>query len=169
MTYKSFTNGTKHILDLIFCSTSLYSKFVNLNVIDNLLNSYHYPILIEYETSLNLNNDTIIEKKFDFRRPNWIEFSNELPTLIPEGIKENVSKINEFITTNLIKAAENTILKFNGKKRANILPKYVLDLIKYKNSIKIKSSMDKCLLNKIKKIIKEEIVALKSKSWENFY
>ncbi|CAF0821611.1 unnamed protein product [Brachionus calyciflorus] len=102
MTYKSFTNGTKDFLDLIFCSTSLYSKFVNLNVIDNLMYSNHYPILIEYETSLNLNNDTIIEKKFDFRRANWIEFSNELPTLIPEGIKENLSKINEFITTNLI-------------------------------------------------------------------
>ncbi|CAF0990615.1 unnamed protein product [Brachionus calyciflorus] len=167
MTYKSFSNKKEEILDYIFSDVSIIKDIDNFEVLNCLMGSNHYPMLIRLNNSVERNdfiqND---QKKFEYNKANWDLFKSLLPSCIPDDINNDLNELNEFITKSLLNCAEKAIPSKQVKLK-NELPKYIIDLIFFKNTLK-KSKCDKAKYNKIKKIIKDEIIAFKNSKWQKF-
>ena len=170
-THKSFSSDDESILDYILCSSSIYNNFKHFKVLkEDSMSSDHYPLLVNFDFYKILNEekncfDPVIN--LNFKKADWKKYSNSLPKTVPLDIENNISELNKFVTKSIIDCSMKCIpqKKFNNKLK---LPEYLIDIIKWKNSMKPKNIEDKKKKNRIKKLIKEEIVAIKNKSWMDF-
>jgi hypothetical protein len=114
-TYYSFRdkiiNYQSDILDLVICSSNLYTKIKDYSVlIHEDMTSDHLPIM------LSLNSQMLIKTKtskfvYNFNKTDWCKFKQLLPHKAPDHILKDVELLNEFIRDQLLLAAENSIPK----------------------------------------------------------
>ena len=106
------------ILDLFICSNSIYKSVVKFEVCINVdLFSDHYPIKIQLKNGNKQEKIINQIKTLDYSKANWIKFKNQLEQIdINEILKStDVDEINEFIVTNIIKTANESIPVKNSK------------------------------------------------------
>ena len=170
-------NEYNEILDLMFCSNSIYTAIENFKVCYDLnLYSDHYPIMINFKNNKNVSNDHLneINSTLDFSRANWHNFKQILEAIDINNalLLEDPNKINEFIVNNIHDAINKAIPLKNPNKTLKIkLPKYLVKLIKHKrylNKIKKNDQGKKSEFNTISRIIKDELDSIKNQNWKTF-
>jgi exodeoxyribonuclease-3 len=176
-TYYSFRdkniNYQSDILDLIICSSNLYTKIKDYSVLINEdMTSDHLPIM------LSLNSQMLIKTKapkfvYNFNKADWCKFKQLLPHKAPDHILKDVELLNEYIRDQLLLAAENSIPKKNQNETRKSLPAYILELIKTRKIYRKKYQKEKILeyrtkYNQLTKIIRDEIDSFKNKDWLEF-
>jgi exonuclease III len=184
-TFHKEQNGYKELLDLMICSSNLYSEifdcFVNY---DSILYSDHLPINLIFKKNSRssyykkIKDQSNDRHRFNYNRANWNKYKSELEIINVENIlkSNNTNEINEFCISSILSAAKKSIPMSNSFNQNSInprLPKYIIELINKRRKIKrrlLKSVDEK--LNKefliICKTIREEIKAYKNKKMNNF-
>jgi hypothetical protein len=135
--------------------------------------SDHYPIKIQLKNGNKQEKIINQIKTLDYSKANWIKFENQLEQIdINEILKStDVDEINEFIVTNIIKTANESIPVKNSKNIFHTkIPKYLRMLVKHKKYLLKKKyeSNSKRDLNLLSRVIKEEVNILRNNNWMKF-
>ncbi|RMZ92829.1 RNA-directed DNA polymerase from mobile element jockey-like, partial [Brachionus plicatilis] len=91
-------------------------------------------------------------------------YQNLLPKVCSALVTNDINELNEFVINSMLIAAEKSIPKKRIFK-PNKLPEYILDIIKLKNKQKRRTILEKQKFNLLKKLIDDEIKAVKNKHW----
>ncbi|CAF0832916.1 unnamed protein product [Brachionus calyciflorus] len=75
-------------------------------------------------------------------------------------------ELNQFITESIVESTKKAIPP-KEKRISTKLPKYIVELIRFKNILK-KSRNENSKYNKVNKLIKDEIKCFKNVKWQNF-
>ncbi|CAF1064073.1 unnamed protein product, partial [Brachionus calyciflorus] len=165
-TYQSFSTNKEEILDYIICSTEMFNFFDNLEVLkENKMGSNHFPMVANFKSNLFQKINVKKSYSLNFKKANWPLFQRLLPKNSPEPLFDDINKFNEFIVNSLLKAAEEAIPKKSNNPKPDNLPDYIVELIKIKNKVKRKNESERKKYNVIKKLIQDEINAVKNKRW----
>ncbi len=149
------------------------------------MDSDHFPIQIEFQLTNSLNTNHNItnnstKPQFNYNKANWINFGSDLEKVQIEKTNSlTIEQLNEFIINEILKSCEKNIPKYNPNNKCKELPQYKLDLIKHRKFLKSqinkhkRDSIENLNIIKteyhlIKKIINEELSALKDSKWIKF-
>jgi hypothetical protein len=149
------------------------------------VDSDHFPIQIEFQLTNSLNTNHNItnnstKPQFNYNKANWINFASDLEKVQIEKTNSlTIEQLNEFIINEILKSCEKNIPKYNPNNKCKELPQYKLDLIKHRKFLKSqinkhkRDSIENLNIIKteyhlIKKIINEELSALKDSKWIKF-
>lgn len=117
-------NGTESIIDLSIASATITEK-LDWQVLDDLHDSDHYPILIQVNTNseaTNQNNNNIL-KNWNFKKANWelyrTELKNKTTSLEEPTIdkKQNINQLCEDFNQLLFNTANLAIPRFKTKEK----------------------------------------------------
>ncbi|RNA36176.1 RNA-directed DNA polymerase from mobile element, partial [Brachionus plicatilis] len=124
-THCHFTTQKEDILDLFIASPCFYSKKVELSLKKHDMGSDYYPVLLKLKFEFDLYEKDINNlKKFDLNKAEWDKFRELLPKEVPNEIRNNLEKFNQFITESLVYAATNSIPTFKTRNFKKTLPYY---------------------------------------------
>lgn len=177
-THFNIANGTFSAIDLSFSSASI-GHHLNWQVIENLYNSDHFPILINFQNQNS--NEFLHEPTWKFKKANWEEFTKTLERKIDflNTPSENYNQIDKLIsnfTNAIIESADLSIPKTSNKSHKKQVPwwneaveKAIKDKKHAYNSYKKHKTEDKKIQFKkhratARKICKTE----KKRSWTEF-
>jgi hypothetical protein len=135
--FRDYINYTE-ILDLLISSIGSYRNIKNFEVcIEIDLFSGHYPIKIDLLVKINNSNKNVnsqikIMPEFDYSRPNWKKFKDDLEKIQTSNImkSKNIEEIIKLVVDNIILAAKTCIPKKRENKAKRLkIPKYLRKLI----------------------------------------
>ena len=176
-TYTRFGSDYEEILDLIIGSSSLVGNISGFEVLNeqSLLISDHYPIKINISGNGEfISNSGPPDSRFNFAKADWYSFQNFL-TIKADTYSNTflnslgVDDFNSLITTDILKAANLTIPKFEGG-RIKTFPGVILDLIRKRREFrkvlkKNRTDLNKKNFNEISNLVKSKIKEYKEKKW----
>jgi hypothetical protein len=180
-TYYRERSGYKEILDLVICSSSLYSCINGCYVDYDLeLQSDHIPVKLNFKNLTAVESEELCDDKhINYAKANWKLFKEELDLIDTREImkNKNANEINNFFVESINRVSEKTLpYKTNNLKNNIRLPKYIIDLINTRRKMKKKLTKNQFFNNKemwsqfyiINKTIREEIKAVKNQQWASF-
>ncbi|RNA01241.1 AP-like endonuclease reverse transcriptase [Brachionus plicatilis] len=144
-TFNIFNRQYFEILDPFLTPSSLLDKITDFKVLDNDdMTSDHYPI----RTCLSVEHFTMdiqAQDKLDFKKADW----NSLRAILSSNQKQppsNINELNEFITKNILEAAEKSIPKQSNKSYKSTLPQDIVGVIKLRRKVRRKFKKTQRLL-----------------------
>ena len=178
-THYCFNGNVESIIDFCIISSSIHELFESFEILENEdMTSDHTPCLIKFSCSRNektIRSNTNDQRNiYNLNKADWSKFIDNLPKSLPNHLSTNVDEINKFVVESIMHSANKAIPIYNknniGQRR---LPKYVLELIKLRKKTKnlLKRDNDqniKTRYNKLTRLIREEINALKNNEWNEF-
>jgi hypothetical protein len=134
------------------------------------MTSDHFPIVLELNNGKMTIKDVVKQNNdsydaFNYNKANWVLYKSHLPKSAPAEILNDVEQLNEFVTSNLLNAANLSIPKTRkNKKNHKSLPNYILMLINKRRFLRKEAKKgkqgSKQAYNHLTKIIREEIDSL---------
>lgn len=148
-TYKNFTNGNEEILDLCLSSPLIFPWCQDFSVLEEYdMGSDHLPIQLIMKRNLKVKYVNNKSHEYNLNKADWEKFKRSLPIEFPLGHENNIEKQNQFLTESLIASADLSIPKKKNTIIGEILPKYIIDLIKVKRTAKNRASKTKKMEDK---------------------
>ena len=159
-THINFANGSKEILDIVLCSSDIYTSFTKCKVLSKYdMNSDHLPVNVEFNFKKTKINRCDIKNANDLNlgKADWEKFKQHLPIKFPSECGNDIQKLNKFIVTSMLSAAEYAIPIKKSHNFKDSFPDEIVTLIKMRRQARNKAQKThstaecKSLYNKLTK------------------
>jgi hypothetical protein len=174
-----FKGDYSELLDLFLCSTNIASKIRKFRAeLNQLLVSDHLPIEVwlsikEFNTRQAFGN----ARKMDFSKADWVNYRSVLDNIANENRlllsgQHDIDSLNSFLISS-IEYAASTSIPVRIEHKLTALPHHILEKIKKRHQLRQEYNKGaneniKIQINKLNKIIKQDIWDLRTKQWSGF-